>query len=253
MVNNKISVFIIVYNEEKKIERCLKSVSWADEIIIVDSYSRDKTVEICKRYTGKIYQRPFTDFAEMKNYAVSQASGEWLLGVDADEEITEALREKIKLIINKDSQDISGFYIKRKSYIFGKWFRFCGTQDDFQLRLFKKATAHYFQPVHEKVALTGKKAYIREYLLHYTYKDVTEYIQRLNKYTSMEADMVGKPERLSLMFALLCFMLKPFCKFVYLYLYKQGFRDGYQGFLFSWLSGFYVFLKYAKSVERKLK
>ncbi|MFA5336855.1 MAG: glycosyltransferase family 2 protein [Candidatus Omnitrophota bacterium] len=243
MVNEKISVFIVVYNEEKKIERCLKSVSWADEIIIVDSYSRDKTVEICKKYTDKIYQRPFTDFAEMKNYAISQASGEWLLGVDADEEITEALREKIKLIINKNIHDVSGFYIKRKSYIFGKWFRFCGTQDDFQLRLFKKATAYYFQPIHERVALTGKKAYIRECLLHYTYKNITEYMQRLNKYTSMEAEFLKskgrKPSRS-------IFLLKPFMRFLELYIIKQGFRDGMEGFLFGALSGFYDFVKYAK-------
>ncbi len=242
----KISVFIIVYNEEEAIERCLESVSWADEIIIVDSCSQDKTVEICKRHTDKIYQREFSDFADMKNFALSKVSNEWALSIDADEECTQELRAKIEEILNKPDTEVDGFFIKRKSRIFDRWFRFAGTQNDYQMRLFRAKAARYFQPIHEKVTISGKTSCIREPMLHYTYDTMADYMERLDRYTSLEAEFLFTKKEGFILLKLICL---PFFRFVNLYVLNQGFRDGIQGFLFSVFSGFYDFAKYSKLIR----
>ena len=246
MDKQKASAFIIVYNEEENMKRCLDSVQWADEIIVVDSYSTDKTLDICKIYTDKIYQRRFTDFADMKNFALSKVTNRWALSIDADEEVTDGLRDEIKKVVTEGKKDLSGFYIRRKSQIFGRWFNFSGTQDDFQMRLFKKEAAHYIQPVHEKVVVSHALGYLRHPLLHYTYDKMQEYVSRLNRYTSMEAKFLAKGSKHLLRLSM---VMRPIGRFVQLYILKQGFRDGYPGFLFCWLSGFYVFTKYAKLLE----
>lgn len=239
---HRISVFIITRNEQDNIENCLRSVKWADEIVVVDSESSDRTDEICRKYTDKVFVRSFTDFSDMKNYAMSKTTGDWLLSVDADEEVSGELAGKIDEIINNNSEN-SGFYIKRQSRIFGRWFRFCGTQDDYQMRLFRQGAANFFQPIHEKVSINGKTARIEEPLLHYTYNSMRDYMVRLKKYTAMEAKFIssegGKPSLIKL-------LLHPPARFLQLYVLKQGFRDGLAGFKFSFLSGLYVYLKHIK-------
>ena len=242
MRKHKVSVFIITHNEQNNIENCLRSVKWADEIVVVDSESLDRTVEICRKYTDKIFVKKFTNFSDMKNFALSRTTGDWLLSIDADEEVSHELSKKIDEIISNDSESL-GFYIKRKSRIFGRWFRFCGTQDDYQMRLFKKGAAKFFQPVHEKVKITGRTGRIHEPLLHDTYEDIPDYMARFRTYTTMEAEFLAGSAKKPSWPVLL---VKPCGRFLKLYLGKQGFRDGKEGFLFSVLSGFYDFTKYRK-------
>ena len=243
MKKRKISVFIITYNEQDNIENCLRSLKWADEIVVVDSFSEDSTIDICKRYTGRIYQKEFTDFADMKNHALSKVSNEWVLSVDADETLTPALQDEIKQGLIPDN-GFSGFYIKRKSRIFGRWFEYCGTQDDYQMRFFNKNKACYLQPVHEIVKIEGEASQLKGELLHYTYTDIDSYIKRLNKYTAIEADTLR--DKISKETALLFLVIKPLYRFFNLYLLKQGFRDRTEGLLFSVFSGFYELVKYSK-------
>jgi len=246
----KISVFIITKNEEANIAKCLESVKWADEIVIADSFSSDKTPDICRNYTDKVYQREFSDFADMKNFALSKVSNEWALSIDADEECAPVLKDEITQTLAMPGIKADGFFIKRRSHIFGRWFKFTGTQNDFQMRLFRAAKARYFQPIHEKVNIDGETSYLKESLLHYTYNSVSDYMIRLKRYTDVEAKFLkSKGERL----VFLKIFVMPPLRFISLYFIKQGFRDGVSGFLFSIFSGFYDFMKYAKLTKLIIK
>ena len=125
----KLSVFMIVKNEEKDLARALDSVKWTDEVVVVDSGSKDRTVEIAKRYTEKVFSRDFTDYADQKNFAMSKASGDWLLSLDADEELTPELAREIQTVIG-GNPSCAAYRVRRRSQIFGRWFRFTGTQDE---------------------------------------------------------------------------------------------------------------------------
>ena len=243
MNTQKITAFVITHNEEKNIEGCLGSISWSDEIVIVDSMSTDRTLDIAKKYTKNIYQKEFTNFSEMKNFALSKTTNDWVLSLDADEEVTDALRDEIKDKVQSASDNISGYFIHRKSYIFGREFKYTGTQNDFQMRLFKKEKGRFCQPIHEKVSIDGAVNRLKNYINHYTYTSLDDYAKRLNRYTDMEARfMKDKGCKLSI----LGMTVKPAAMFMRLYFLKQGFRDGIEGLLFSALSGMYIFLKNIK-------
>jgi glycosyltransferase involved in cell wall biosynthesis len=243
----KVSAIIITYNEKDNIAKCLNSIRWVDEIIIVDSLSEDGTVEICKKYTANIYKKAFTDFSEMKNFALSKATGDWVLSIDADEEVNDGLYAEIQERLKDETSDVDGYFIPRKSYIFKRWFNFSGTQDDFKMALFKRTKVRFYQPIHEIVHIEGKTTRLSNYLNHYTYPSISGYIKRFNFYTTLEAKFMYekgiKPNGFSL-------YLKPLAMFIRLYIFKQGFRDGIEGFIFSVLSSFYVFTKYFKLYEQ---
>jgi len=243
----RITVFIISYNAEKTIERSLRSVQWADEIVVMDSYSTDRTVEICKRYTNQVSLRKFTDYADQKNFVLSQATSEWVLSLDTDEEVTEDLKSEILKIIETPGA-LEGYRIPRRSFIFGREFKYSGTQDDRPIRLFRKDRARFEQPIHEIVRIDGKIGVLTTPLLHYTYDTVSDYWERFNRYTSLEAEFL-KDRNHSLTW--LDLAARPPLTFLRLYCLKQGFRDGWEGFLFCFLSATYVFVKYAKFGEIK--
>jgi glycosyltransferase involved in cell wall biosynthesis len=240
-----LSVFIITLNEEKNIERCLQSVTWADEIVIVDSFSQDRTVEICRKYATKIFTRAFVDYADQKNYALSQIAGEWALSLDADEEVPEELKKEILATIQRPDA-FAAYRIPHHPFIFNRKFYFSGTQDAKPIRLFRKSSAHYAQPIHEIVKIEGEVGTLRSPFLHYTYDSIQDYLTRFNRYTSMEAQFL-KNKNYSLRWR--DFSLKPFLLFLKLFFLRQGFRDGFEGFLFCVFSGWYVFVKYAKYWE----
>lgn len=240
-----LSAFIIVYNEQKNIERCFNSIKWVDEIIVVDSQSTDRTVEICRKYTNKIFHRPFSNYSDQKNYALSQVTGTWALSIDADEELTEPLAEEIRDLLQSNPK-CDAYRIRRFSYIFGREFRFSGTQDDKPVRLFRKETAQFVQPIHEVVFIRGSVGELNGRMNHYTYPDMSGYFLRLDQYTKMESEfMLAKGLRVNL----IDFILRPPAQFFKLYFVKQGFRDGFQGFLFCFFSSWYVFVKYVKYLK----
>jgi len=241
----KISATIATYNEEKNLERCLKSLSFADEIIIVDSNSTDKTIKIAKKYTNKLFFLKFSNFSAIKNFAISKAKCEWILSIDADEEVSSALKDGIVKVVN-DANAADGYEIRRETIFLGRLIRHCGWGKDYQIRLFKKSMGAFNgRMVHESVEITGGIKKIEEPIIHYSYPDSYAYFSKMNRYTSIQAKERQKG------ILILRMMFAPFFKFFRMYILKTGFLDGLQGFVLCMYSGFSEFVKFSKMLEKK--
>lgn len=241
----KISVVIITHNEEANIQRCLESVAFADEKIIVDSFSRDDTVKIATQYTSNIIRRKWEGFSRQKNFGISRARNDWILSLDADEVLSVELKQEI---IDLKPENCSGYYIKRKPYFMGKFIKHCGWYPDKQLRLFKKAEGRFDENkmVHESVILKGKKRTLENQMLHFPYKNIGKYFEQFNKYTSLAAQQYMRDGR---KFSKAKLILNPLATFIKMFFIKAGFLDGFAGFCICVLSSCYNFVKYAKLWE----
>lgn len=246
----KISVTIITHNEEENIEDCLKSVRWADEIIVVDSYSTDKTVEICKKYNAKVIAKKWLGYSNQKNLAIDNARNEWILSIDADERITKELLNDIKREFEKENF-IDGYYIARRNFFLGRWIRHCGWYPDYNLRLFKRSKGRFIErEVHEKAEVKGETKYLKRPLEHYTYKTLSDFISRLDRYSTLSAIELHKKGRTAGWPHL---TVRPVTTFLRMYFLKKGFLEGFYGILLSGLYSFYTFSKYAKLWEMEKK
>lgn len=245
---SRLSVAIITYNEEEEIKDCLESVKWADEIVVVDSFSTDKTVDICRQYTNKVFQHEWSGYSNQKNYAINVTTNPWILILDADERVSERLTKEIKEILDKDL-GVDGYYIPRKSYFLGRWIRYGGWYPDYSIRLFRKDKGRFEQrEVHESVRINGKTAKLKNHLEHYTYRNLSEYIQRMDRYSTLAAmEMVGEGRRSGPRNIL----FRPILTFFRMYILKQGFREGIYGLLLAVLYSYYTFLKYVKLWEMR--
>ncbi|MBN1622511.1 MAG: glycosyltransferase family 2 protein [Endomicrobiales bacterium] len=238
----KISAVTIIFNEEINIDACLSRLTWADEIVVIDSFSTDKSLELCRKYTNKIFQKHFNGYAGQRNYGIEKASGEWILFVDADEIITDELKNEI-LQKTEGATDVSAYYIPRDNISFGKLLRHGGNYPDYQLRLFKKTSATYREEIHEKLEIRGGTAYLQNPMVHRNYQTISEYLKKLNSYTDLEVKkMVKNNEKVTW----LQIIFKPAIRFFWTYFIKLGFMDGYAGFLMSGLGSVYMFMKYIK-------
>ena len=241
-----LSVTIITLNEEKNIERCLKSVAWADEIVVVDSGSSDDTINICQRFGCKIIQTTWLGYGPTKKQAVESATNDWILSIDADEEVTDELRVKIRTILeNPHSQ---GYRIKRKSFYLGQVVQHCGWDRDYPLRLFNRRYGNFNdKQIHESVEITGQISQIEEPLLHYTYPTLSSHILRLDKYSELGAAAAfQKGKTVSIIGA----VMRGLLKFIKMYFLQLGFLDGKIGFVLAYNSAFGVYLKYIKLWEK---
>ena len=242
-----LSVVIITLNEEEKIRDCLESVKWADEIIVIDSLSTDKTIEIAKEYTDKIFQRKFPGFGEQKNFAISKAAGDWILSIDADERVTPPLAEDIKNVMAESK--VHGCLIPIKTYFLGRPMKHCGWWPNYKLRLFKKDSGTMSDSlVHESVTVPGQTRKLKNPLDHYSYTDIDEYMEKLERYTSLSADAMAKKGKNSSIFTALAHSFFAFFK---IYILKAGFLDGKEGFILAKLSSYYNFLKHIKLYEKQ--
>ncbi len=245
----KLSVVIITRNEANNIEECLESVKWADEIVVLDSFSNDETVNICRRYTEKIYQSKFTNYSLQKNMVLDRATNDWVLSVDADERITPRLKTQIIKVINEESEEYAGYHIPRRNYFFGEWVRHCGLYPDYVLRLFRKSKGRFRDKmVHESVKLNGKAGRIEEPLEHYTYACINDYIDRMKRYSSLFVQQMRRDNKKSRWYNLI---VNPTAAFIKMYFLKKGFLDGKLGFIVCVLYSYYAFLKYAMLWEKK--
>ena len=243
----RVSTVTITLNEERNVGPCLESLAWADEIIIVDSYSSDKTVEVCQQYTSKIYQRPWPGFGAQKNFGIDQALSEWILIVDADERITDSLRDEIKDVLSTHSTDMVGYHIPRRNFWYGKWIRWAGMYPDYQLRLFKKSAGRYNDvAVHENLILNGRTGFIKNPMIHITERRLSDHMRKFMQYTTLAAHEKAKKRT---KVSMLDLGFKHIMTFLKSYLLRQGFRDGIHGFIISVLAGMYTFVKYAKLWE----
>lgn len=240
----KLTAIIPAQNEEHNIEAVLKSVKFADEIMVVDAFSTDKTVEIAKQYTDLVLQREFDYPAAQKNWAIPQAGNEWILLVDADERVTDELREEILQILKNPPQEFVAYWIYRTNYFMGELVRFSGWQNDKVIRLFRKSKCRYGdQMVHEEIAADGKVGFLKNKLIHNTYTTFDNYIAKLNRYATWQAVDYDKKTGVLTPYH---FALKPWVRFVKHYFVKQGFRDGVVGFVIAFLSAYAVLNRYIK-------
>jgi len=242
---DSLSVVLMVTDEEERIEACLKSVSWADEIIVVDGGSRDRTLEIAGKYTTRIYRRPLDNFMNQKNFGIELAGSDWILSVDADEVLDMELQRAICEIL-KSGSECNGFCLTRVNIVFGKQFRFGGVQKEKIVRFFKRNKAKFEQPIHEKVCVEGRVGELRGNLLHSSTPSVRQYLKKLSQYTEFEAQWMYKKNIRPRWYH---FLVIPKLKFLQTYVLRLGFLDGFEGFEYHLLSAFYYFLKYARLRE----
>ncbi|MBN2754856.1 MAG: lipopolysaccharide heptosyltransferase II [Candidatus Goldbacteria bacterium] len=243
----KISANITALNEEKNIERCLKSLSFADEIIVtLDSRTDDKTEKIARKYTSRVYKKEFSGFSDIKQFCLSKSKYEWVFVIDADEEVSPALAKEIKSKIKNTV--VPGYMIKRDTFFLGRRIKHCGWGKDYQLRLFKKKAGSYDgKTIHESIKLNGAPGRIGAPLYHYSYPDSVSYFSKLNTYTTLQAEAKQKK------FLLLRMLFSPFIKFFRMYFLKAGLADGVQGFILCVYSGFSEFVKFSKMWEARKK
>ncbi|MFQ6031542.1 MAG: glycosyltransferase family 2 protein [Candidatus Zixiibacteriota bacterium] len=238
----KISAIVITRNEEKNIERCLSSIDWVDEVVVVDSGSTDDTKKIASEFTQKIFNSKWEGFGKAKGYAKEKATHQWILSVDADEVVTEDLKEEIQNII-KSENSLNGYYIPRKSNFLGKWIKHAW-YPDFVLWLFRKDMGKFDDSmVHEKVEVEGEIGYLKNVLLHYTVPDFNHYLEKLNRYSSLGAEQLFRKGKRA---KLLDLTFRPLATFLKMYFVKKGFLDGPAGFVLAVSSAFQVFSKYVK-------
>ena len=241
----RLSCTIICYDEEESIRAALESVKWCDEIVVVDSFSRDRTVAICREYTDRVYQREWPGFVEQKAFALEQTRYPWVLNLDADERVSPELRREIEETLRAPKAD--GYYIPRLVYYLGRWWHRGGWYPDYRLRLFRRDHVVWggVDP-HEKVLLHGRSARLRGALLHYTYRDIADHLATINGFTGVAARQLllrGKHASLSDL------MLRPLWRLVRYYFLRFGFTEGVAGLFVAQTAAFYVFAKYAKLWE----
>ncbi|MBX3042433.1 MAG: glycosyltransferase family 2 protein [Candidatus Kapabacteria bacterium] len=242
----KISVVIIAKNEEKNISRCLESVAWADEIILLDNGSTDKTIEIAQKFGCKIYDGgEWHGFGIAKRRAVNYANFDWILSLDADEVVSGQLAEDIKLILINPT--FNNFKIKRKSFYLSKLIKYSGWQRDYPLRLFNKNFAGFNEKkVHESVITTYPVGKIESQIFHYTYDDLNSHFQKMILYSdlSVEENKGKKVSKIGIIF-------RGFWKFINTYFLDKGILDSRQGFILSVMSSIGVMIKYLKIYENE--
>jgi glycosyltransferase involved in cell wall biosynthesis len=245
-MSKKISAVLITYNEADNILKTLESLNWCDEIIVVDSFSTDKTWDICEDFGCKVYERKFDGFGTQKRFAVAQTKNDWVLNLDADEVLTAALIDEIQEIMEPPTA--SGYMIPRTFVFMGKVFTYGKESRTSYLRLFDKTTGNFNEnKIHEKIELKGTIKKLKGTMLHYSYKDFSHYFDKFNKYTSAGAEAAfqkGKKKS-----ALLIVVTVPL-NFIKYYFIDGNVLNGFAGFCWSMLSTFYHFTKYLKTRER---
>jgi glycosyltransferase involved in cell wall biosynthesis len=243
---NRLCVTIIAWNEEERLRACLESVAWADEILVIDAESTDKTVQVAREFTDKIWVRPWPGFAAQKNFALDQASCEWVLSLDADERVTPELRERIGRIVHANGP-VDGYSVPRKNIFWSAWVRHGGLYPDRQLRLFRRATGRFVDSaVHESVVVQGHVEALAEPLLHHSYRGLDDFVARSNRYSALAArEIVKRGGRARL----IDLALRPLGRFLSMYVVRGGFLDGWRGFVLAVLYANYVFLRVAKTWE----
>jgi glycosyltransferase involved in cell wall biosynthesis len=243
----RLSVCLITANEEKRLRPCLESVAWADEVVVVDAESTDKTALVAREFTDHVHVRPWPGFAAQKNFGLDQATGDWILSVDADERVTPELRARIEAVLRADGP-ADGYSVPRKNIFWGRWVRHGRLHPDWQLRLFRRGRGRFAdREVHESVRVEGRVARLDAPLLHVSYRDLSDCLTRFDRYSTLAAEdwirrgrSVGAPD----------LVLRPLGRFLSMYVLHRGFLDGWRGFVLAALYAHYVFVRSVKVWEK---
>ncbi len=257
-----LSVVLITHNEEANLRRTLESVrplvrDGQGEIIVVDSGSTDRTLEIARSFGAKIFSEPWKGFAAQKNSAIEKAAGDWILSLDADEEVDPNSSSVISVVASKPGKEepqeltlvLSGYWIARKNHFLGRWIKHGGFWPDRKLRLFRRGCGRFEErAVHETVRLDGNSARLNDAALtHHSYPTLSDYIEHMNRYSSLGAEVVAANGCAG--FSLINIVVRPLATFVYNYCFRLGFLDGREGLLLHLYHAVYVSWKYAKAWE----
>ncbi len=256
-----LSVAIITLNEEANLARTLASVQFADEIIVVDSGSTDRTIEIAKSFNAKVICQPWLGFSGQKNFAIESCTGTWILSIDADEELTPELQSEIRSLLHgKPAAD--AYLLRRRNLFLNRWIRHGGYYPDAKLRLFRRHAANFApparfteRPVHETIISDGALETLQADLIHHAYPTIESYIEHMDRYSTLGAEIViakGKISRSALAFVH-NIMVVPTFTFIYNYIFRLGFLDGREGFLLHLYHSTYTSWKYAKAWQTTRK
>ena len=250
-----LSVAIITKNEEANLPRTLASVQFADQIVVLDSGSTDRTVEIARAANAAVYQEPWHGFSAAKNSAIAKCTGEWVLSLDADEELTPKLQKQIKTLLPLNPP-ADAYFIRRRNFFLGRWIKRGGFYPDPKLRLFRRASASFTappqfedRPVHETIAFEGKAATLDYDLIHHAYPTLESYIEHMDRYSTLGGELLvssGKTSH-SLPDFICRVILVPHLTFLWNYFFRLGFLDGREGLLLHLYQATYTSWKYAKA------
>jgi glycosyltransferase involved in cell wall biosynthesis len=245
-----LTVYTLTLNEARQIRAVLESVKWADEILLLDSFSTDGTVEIAREYNARVVQEAFCGFGRLRNHALAAASHDWVLSIDADERCTPELALEIRKELLAPAFD--AYLVPRRSHFLGRWMRHSGWYPDYrQPQLFNRQKFRYHdEAVHESYALEGRLGRLRQHVLQYPWDTLEIATAKLQRYSTLMAERyAGQGKRASAAKML----LSPAGMFLRILVLQQGFRDGRHGFVLATLYAYYTFLKYAKLWERNSK
>lgn len=244
-----LSVAIITHNEAANLARTLASVQWADQIVVVDAESTDATISIARESGAQIFLHPWTGFAQQKNFAIAQCTGDWILSLDADEEVSATLAQEIQSLL-ADNPAAEAYFLPRRNYFLGRPLRYGGYYPDAKLRLFRRGAAAFGERrVHETLLCSGATEYLHGDLLHHAYPTLASYIDHMNRYSTLGAEILCEQHRTSqnLPAFLWNTLLAPSATFLYNYILRLGFLDGREGLLLHLYHSMYVSWKYAKA------
>jgi glycosyltransferase involved in cell wall biosynthesis len=247
MKNPRLSVVVVTRNEEDRLRASLESVAWADEIVVVDAESDDKTVTIAQEFTDHVIVRPWAGYAAQKNVAIDLATGDWILSLDADEIVSAELTAEIRRVLAADGP-ADGYAVPRRNIFWGRWVRHGGLYPDWQLRLFRRGRGRFVErAVHESVRVDGRVERLAGHLEHRSYRDVGDFLARADRYAALAAaDAVAQGRRAGVR----DLVLRPLGRFVSMYVVRGGFLDGWRGFLLASLYAYYVLIRAVKIWER---
>ena len=238
---------VICFNEEETIERCLESLSWCDEIVVVDSHSTDRTREIAARHAERVVEQDFLGYVKQKNFALDLARGEWAICLDADEALSPELQRDIRGAIEADGSGADAFALDRCTRFLGVWHDRGDWYPDWQLRVFRRSKGRWTgRDPHDRVQVDGSVRRLRGRLWHWNYRDLSEHIQTIDGFT---AHLAREMRDEGLRFRLRDLLVRPVYRFFRGYVLRQGFRKGLPGLLVAVSTSYYVFMKYAKLWE----
>lgn len=247
----KISATVITFNEEENIAAALESLFWADEIIVVDSESADRTVEIALRYTKQVFVRQWPGYSDQKNFAADRARNDWIFSLDADERVSDELAREIEQLDSDLESRYAGFEMPRLTFYLGRWIKHSGWYPDLKLRLYDRKRGRWRgEYVHESLEVRGEVGKLKGNLLHYTVRDASEHHLRIDRYTSLAAEQAYSQGKRASLAALL---IAPVATFIRSFVVKRGFMDGVQGLAISFFAAHYTFLKALKLWEKAAK
>ena len=246
----KISILLPTFNCQTSVRASLASVEWADEIIVIDSFSNDDTIKIATEYGARVFQHEYINSAKQKNWAIQHCSNEWIFQIDSDEILEEKAEGIIRNAIKNAGENIHCFKMPRKNHVLGKWVKYGGLYPDWEYRLFRKKYGKWWdREVHSRIVVSGEIEMLDTALIHYGMPNISKQLSNLDRYTRYEADELNKR---NIKFSFIKWLIGPPFVFLKRYFLLQGFRDGWRGFFLAVYAGIYLFISHAKLKETEI-